>query len=95
MKNRYGTSSWINMLKQDLSNGRPVLYCGQSYRNDADSTVAGAHAFVFDGYDARNYFHVNWGWHGSCDGYYSLDVLRPLTQYNFTSYQYCFFGLEP
>ncbi|MBR3489424.1 MAG: C10 family peptidase [Bacteroidales bacterium] len=95
MKNYYGNSTWTEMLKHDLANGRPVLYCGHSYRNDADSTVEGGHAFVFDGYDARNYFHVNWGWHGSCDGYYSLDVLRPLTQYNFTSYQYCILGLEP
>ena len=95
MKNYYSSSSWINMLKQDLSSGKPVLYCGQSYRNDADSTVDGGHAFVFDGYDARNYFHVNWGWNGSCDGYYSLDVLRPLTQYNFTNYQYCILELEP
>ena len=95
MKQYYGSTTWVEMLKQDLSNGRPVLYCGQSYRNDADSTVAGGHAFVFDGYDAHNYFHVNWGWHGSCDGYYSLDVLRPMTQYNFTSLQYCIFGLEP
>ena len=95
MKQSYSSSNWIEMLKDDLSNGRPVLYCGQSYRNEADSTESGAHAFVFDGYDAHNYFHVNWGWHGSCDGYYSLDVLRPLTQYNFTSLQYCALGLEP
>ncbi len=95
MKRSYSSSNWIEMLKDDLSNGRPVLYCGQSYRNEADSTESGAHAFVFDGYDAHNYFHVNWGWHGSCDGYYSLDVLRPLTQYNFTSLQYCALGLEP
>lgn len=94
-KNYYGTSSWTNMLKEDIANGRPVLYCGQSYRNEADSTVDGGHAFVFDGYDARNYFHVNWGWNGSCDGYYSLNVLRPMTQYNFSSLQYCIFGLEP
>jgi M6 family metalloprotease-like protein len=94
-KNQYGSATWTEMLKQDLAGGKPILYCGQSYRNDADSTVDGGHAFVFDGYDAHNYFHVNWGWHGSCDGYYSLDVLRPLTQYNFTSYQYCIFGLEP
>ena len=60
-KNYYSTAMWTEMLKQDLASGRPVLYCGQSYRNDADSTVAGGHAFVFDGYDTHNYFHVNWG----------------------------------
>ncbi|MBQ6069531.1 MAG: C10 family peptidase [Bacteroidales bacterium] len=95
MMMQHGASAWKRMLKEDLSSGRPILYCGQSYRNDADSTVEGGHAFVFDGYDARDYFHVNWGWHGSCDGYYSLSVLRPMTQYDFTSYQYCVLELEP
>ena len=95
MKQYTPNATWINMLKQDIGSGKPVLYCGQSNENAADSTVKGAHAFVFDGYDSRNYFHVNWGWHGACDGYYSIDVLRPLTQYNFSSYQYCINGLEP
>ena len=95
MMSQYNYNTWVRMLKQDLAHGRPVLYCGQSYRNDYDSTVAGGHAFVFDGYDAQDCFHVDWGWNGSCNGYYSLTVLRPLTQYNFTSLQYCLFGLEP
>lgn len=94
-KNHYGNSTWTEMLKRDLAGGKPILYGGQSYRNDADSTVAGGHAFVFDGYDAQNYFHVDWGWNGACNGYYSLNVLRPMTQYNFTSNQYCILGLEP
>ena len=89
------TADWIQMLKEDIGNGRPVFYCGQSSRNDADSTIEGAHAFVFDGYDSQDYFHVNWGWNGRSNGYYSVDVLRPLTQYNFSSFQYCIFGLEP
>lgn len=95
MMSQYNSATWLRMLKQDLANGRPVLYCGQSFRNEQDSTLDGGHAFVFDGYDSRNYFHVDWGWNGSCNGYYSLNVLRPTTQYNFTSYQYCLFELEP
>ena len=88
-------SQWISMLKNDLSAGRPVFYCGQSYEDEDEGTLAGGHAFVFDGYDTNDYFHVNWGWGGSCNGYYSVSVLRPMTQYDFTSYQYCAFGLEP
>ena len=30
------------------------------------------HAVVIDGLDDQDYFHVNWGWGGSCDGYYVL-----------------------
>ena len=28
-----------------------------------------------DGYDESNYFHCNWGWGGSANGYYYLDPL--------------------
>lgn len=28
--------------------------------------------FVIDGYDSRDYLHVNWGWSGSGDGYYTF-----------------------
>ena len=57
---------WNNMLLEDLSAGRPILYCGRS-----DS---GGHAFILDGYDGDKY-HVNWGWGGYYDGYFALDAL--------------------
>lgn len=57
---------WNSMLLEDLSAGRPILYCGHS-----DS---GGHAFILDGYDGEKY-HVNWGWGGYYDGYYALDAL--------------------
>ena len=60
---------WINMLKDDLNVSRPVWYCG--------SGSGGGHAFVFDGYNNDNYFHVNWGWGGYCDEYYSISSLNP------------------
>lgn len=88
-------NNWKEMLKDDLSTGKPVYYCGQSYRNDDEGTVAGGHAFVCDGYDEDDLFHFNWGWGGYCDGYFALTVLRPLTQYNFTSLEYCIFDLHP
>lgn len=94
-KQSYSTATWIAMLKNDIGNLRPILYGGQSFRDDSEGTLEGGHAFVFDGYDNADFFHVNWGWNGSCNGYYSVDVLRPMTQYNFTSYQYCVLGLEP
>ena len=44
----------------ELSQGHPVIMGGD------------AHEFVCDGYQA-NYYHINWGWSGSDDGYYLLD----------------------
>lgn len=95
MKFYYSDNYWANMLKEDLSNSRPIYYCGQSEENEDEGTVDGGHAFVCDGYNDSNYFHFNWGWNGSCNGYYALNVLRPLTQYDFSGYQYCILGLEP
>ncbi len=88
-------NTWIQMLKTDLSQGRPVFYCGQSFENPNEGILGGGHAFVCDGYDANNYFHFNWGWGGYCDGYFALNVLRPMTQYDFTYYQYALFNLHP
>ena len=69
MKSNYSDSQWINMLKTELDNARPVYYFGQS--NSA------GHAFVCDGYDNSNLFHFNWGWSGSNNGYYAIGALSP------------------
>ena len=69
MKSSYSDSQWISMLKTELDNARPVYYSGQS-----GST---GHAFVCDGYDNSNYFHFNWGWNGSCNGYFAMGALNP------------------
>ena len=68
----YGTSDWQNLIYQQLANGMPVIYGG-----DSDS---GGHQFVCDGYNADGYFHFNWGWSGQSDGYYLLSALDPISQ---------------
>jgi hypothetical protein len=69
----YSNDEWINMMKAELSNARPVEYSGHDHIN------GGGHSFVVDGYDQDNKFHVNWGWGGYCDGYYAIDALEPGT----------------
>ena len=61
-KHNYSDSSWCNMLKAELEARRPVYYSGYSEE--------GGHAFVCDGYNSDNYFHFNFGWGGSSNGYY-------------------------
>lgn len=68
-RSQYFSSSWKNIIKNQLDLLRPVLYRGQS--------DAGGHAFVCDGYDDQDYFHFNWGWSGSNNGYYLLSDLTP------------------
>jgi len=37
--------------------------------------------WVCDGYQDSTYFHMNWGWGGSSDGFYSLDNLHGFNNY--------------
>ena len=71
---KYTIDEWENLVYDELAAGRPVVYGGA-----ADD---GGHEFVCDGYDGSGLYHINWGWGGSNDGYFSLSVLNP---YNNTS----------
>lgn len=63
----YNFNDWKNLIKEELNNNRPIIYCG-----DSDE---GGHAFNCDGYDSNDYFHINWGWGGYYNGYYDLRYL--------------------
>lgn len=69
MRDYFTLEEWQEMLKKEISEGRPVCYAGTS-------TSIG-HQFVFEGYDANNYFYINWGWAGMSDGYFRLSALMP------------------
>ena len=80
------TSEWINKIKGNLNAGRPVYYL-------ADNTVVG-HAFILDGYDSANYFHINWGWGGFEDSWFILDGLVA-DNYNFFNQHRAIFDIYP
>ena len=80
---------WIARLKADLDNGQPVLYRGSNYENDN-----GGHIFVCDGYDENNLFHINWGWNGSCDGFYAIGSLNPGNA-DYSYHNYAIFDCYP
>ncbi|MBN3035850.1 MAG: C10 family peptidase [Bacteroidales bacterium] len=63
--------TWDSLIIAHLDQGIPLYYAGWSEPN-----VSG-HAFVCDGYQTPDYFHFNWGWGGSYDGYFYLDNLSP------------------
>ena len=91
----YTSQEWDMLIYHELSEKRPVLYSGQS------STVG--HEFVVDGYDSEGYFHINWGWDGSSDGYFALSVLNPYdlgmgggsSSNGYTMWQEAIVGLQP
>lgn len=53
---------WHTAMKTDLNRLCPLYYSA----NDG----TGGHAFILDGYDEDDKFHINWGWGGYSDGYY-------------------------
>lgn len=69
-KNDYTMKQWLSLIKGTLDDGCPLVYCGDTKMLPMVGTRS--HCFVVDGYDTNNYLHVNWGWAGDCDGYYSF-----------------------
>ena len=84
---------WHQMLQQELRDGHPIVYDGH---NDEYG-----HTFVLDGYTTKQFYSVNWGWGGYCNGYFLLNALVPEgsgiggngEHYNF--YQSAVIGLKP
>ncbi len=69
-------NNWILLIKNELINGRPLVYSGHG--------TAG-HAFNIDGFNG-DHFHLNWGWSGAHNGYFMLTALNP-GSHNFSSGQ--------
>ena len=91
----YSTNEWEDLIYNELSHQRPVIYGG---KKDSFTQV-----FVCDGCDDQGLFHINWCMNGQYDGYFSLNVLNfdhmgtGSTSWNsgFVTNQYAVMGLEP
>lgn len=67
----YSTNEWLKRMFAELNAGRPILYRGEN--------SAGGHMFLCDGYDGNGFFHFNWGWYGSNNGYFRLNLLESIS----------------
>ena len=65
----YSIDDWFDMIYNEIEQGYPVLMSGFS--------SGGGHAFVLDGFDGENLFHVNWGWGGGSNGWFLVSILNP------------------
>ena len=65
-----GPTRFAEILRQELLNGCPV------YLEGRPAGAASGHAWVTDGFDANGLFHMNFGWEGQGDAYYSLTNLN-------------------
>ena len=68
----FGMLDWEEFIYDQLKNYGPVQYSG--------SSDMGGHSFVCDGYSGDGFFHINWGWGGTSDGYFLLSALDPAQQ---------------
>jgi len=64
-QDNYSDTQWKQFLKDEIDNGRVVLYRG--------SGPDGGHAWVCDGYNDSDLFHYNMGWGGYNNGYYDIN----------------------
>ena len=64
----------VYVIREECQKGHPVIFAG------FPSSGKSGHCFVIDGYKVINgdyYYHVNWGWDGSMNGYYLIHNLKP------------------
>ncbi len=62
----YSDEEWNGLIRNEIISNRPVIYRG--------SGDGGGHMFIVNGIKDE-YFHINWGWGGSSDGYFLFDNL--------------------
>lgn len=87
VKSEYTQEEWEQLLYSELLAKRPMTYSGNAGGSDG-------HAFVIDGYDAvNNLFHINFGWGGSGDGYYTVDDVSGAGGY--CGGQACVYNMRP
>ncbi|WP_299452085.1 C10 family peptidase [uncultured Microscilla sp.] len=93
-KSRYSAEEWGNKMKEELSEGRPVLYSARS-----TLTTNAGHLFALDGYEVTNegdYFHINWGWAGRSNGYFYLtEMITHGGDHNWVESNAAIIGIKP
>lgn len=86
-RSAYSLNEWFAVMRNEIDSERIILYSGTG--------DIGGHAFVCDGYDTQDSrLHINWGWSGDADGFYTLDL--KIDDYNyFPIDQAAIIGLVP
>lgn len=77
-RNSYSSDEeWLAILKENLDNYGPLMYSG------------GGHCYVVDGYDSAGRFHLNLGWGGTYNGYYTYPDFYTFKDSHHTSLHLC------
>jgi hypothetical protein len=81
----YSYNEWRDMILDQLNQNYVVLYIGFTQYPGGTG-----HFWVCDGFQDETYFHMNWGWGGSANGYFTLDNLQ-----GFNTFQYIGINFYP
>ena len=81
-------ATWKQYIKQSLDAGCPIPY-------SSTTTGGGRHVFICDGYTDADYYHFNWGWSGSGNGWFTLDNMTPDASSNYSNSHKAYFMLKP
>ena len=88
----YTKEEWINIFKNELSNGRPIIVEGRT--TDSPAPWQGGnwkgHWWICDGYNENDEFYINYSF-GGTKGYYDIDNLGEI----YIAYNSAIIGIEP
>ncbi len=73
---------WDEIIYNDLKNKRPVILAA----NNVTNNLAG-HAFIIDGCDEDDLYHIDWGWSANANGYFRMSNLSPYNNSNSYTYE--------
>lgn len=96
LRAKWKTAGWTNILHSEIAAGRPVYYSGSS-----STLCIGGHAFVLDGYDAYDLYHVNLGWgpidfsNGNTGNYFFIDTITTNNDHHYPYCQAAIWGIKP
>ena len=90
----YTQDEWEAKIRESLDNGCPIPYAANN-SGSGDSR----HMFVIDGYTDNGYYHFNFGWNGSGNGWFKLNKITPYQGDDYSwksnSEHYANFNLKP
>ena len=81
-------TKWKQYIKESLDAGCPIPY-------SSTTTGGGRHVFICDGYTDADYYHFNWGWSGSGNGWFTLDNMTPDATSDYSNSHKAYFMLKP
>ena len=85
---------WKQYIKQSLDAGLPIPY-SSIVKNPTTGESRGRHIFILDGYTDNGYYHFNWGWGGSANGWFTLDAMVTDAQSDYSIDHKAYFMLSP